>query len=140
MIRVYQCECSIVHQESLRVAGDVQEIECDRFSVRRQLALHPRPISRVAIMCQEQAIALHIKHGDRIVLHAARSPLMKDRVTAGCHPNSNLHGHAHDASFPGTCQSFECLKSLLRIGLWAGRFRHRHLLRQRDGGRRNQDD
>src|SRR6266481_2676072 len=52
------------------------------------------------------------------------------------------HGHAHYASLPGTRQSLQFLKSLLCIGLGARRFRHRHphLLRQRDGGCRNQDD
>ncbi|HSP63949.1 MAG TPA: hypothetical protein VLQ90_13265, partial [Pyrinomonadaceae bacterium] len=39
-------------------------------------------------------------------------------------------------------QSLKFLKRFLCVGLWARRFRHRHLhlLGQRDGGRRNKDD
>src|SRR5437868_5827662 len=142
MICVHYCEHSIVHEEFLGTPGDVQEVECYGVSVRRQLALHPRPISRVAKMRQQQAIPVHINHSDRIVRPAACGHLMKDCVAGGCHPNGHFHGHPHEASFPGTCQSLQSLKRLLCIGLWARRFRHRHLhlLRQRNGSRRNKDD
>ena len=138
MVGVDHGEHHMVHHPSLRAAGDVEEIEFHRLTIRRDLANHARPISGITIMGQDQAISIHIKHGDRIVGSARPSRLMQDCVTTGSHANCDVRGEAHNTALPGTRQSLQFLKRLLCVGLWARRFRH--LLRQRDGGRRNQDD
>src|SRR5713226_1925356 len=136
MVGVDYGEHHMVHHSSFRAAGNVEELEFYRLTIRRDLANHARPISGVAIMGQEQAISVHIKHGDRIVGSARPSRLMQDCVTTGSHPNCDVCGEAHNTTIPGTRQSFHYLERLLRIGLWASfRHRHRHLLRQHDAGR-----
>src|SRR6266550_3893574 len=142
MIRINDCKRDTVHESFFGIPSYVEEGEFHTVTVRRGLPFHARPVPGVTIMRQEQAVSVHINHRDRIVRNSTRCHLVKDCVTSGCHPNGRLHGYAHHASLPGSCQTLQFLKRLLCVGLWARRFRHRHLhlLWQRDGGRRNKDD
>src|SRR5712671_3761029 len=142
MIRINDRKRDTVHESFFGIPTYVEEGEFHTVTVRRNLPFHAGPVPGVTIMQQEQAVPVHINHRDRIVRHCTRCHLVKDGVTFGCHANGRLHGYAHHASLPGTRQSLQFLKGLLCIGLWASCFRHwhLHLLRQRNGGRRNKDD
>jgi hypothetical protein len=50
----------MVHVPVLRVAGNVEKIEFHRFAVRRRLGDHARPVSGIAIVCQEKTFAIVI--------------------------------------------------------------------------------
>src|SRR5438876_10451240 len=118
MVDVDHGEHHMVHHPSIRAAGDVEEIEFHRLAIRRNLAYHARPISRITIMGQEQAISVHIKHSDRIV-GSRPSRLMQDCVTTGSHANCDVRGEAHNTAIPGTRHSLHHLERLLCVGLWA---------------------
>ena len=67
MVVVDGGEHRMLHVSVLRVPGDVHKIEFHRLSVRRRLGHHARPISGVAIVRQQQVIAVQIYRGDGIV-------------------------------------------------------------------------
>src|SRR5260370_22622173 len=90
MVGVDHGEHHMVHHPSFCAAGNVEELEFYRLTIRRDLANHARPISGVAIMGQEQAISVYVKHSDRIVGSARRSCLMQDCVTTGSHANCDV--------------------------------------------------
>src|SRR5712692_6257893 len=113
MVGVDHGEHHMVHHPSLCAAGNFEELEFYRLTIRRDLANHARPISSVAIMGQEQAISVYVKHGDRIVGSARPSSLMQDCVTTGSHANCDVRGHAHNIALPGTRHSLKFLKRLL---------------------------
>src|SRR5882762_7305556 len=140
MIRINDRKRDTVHESFFGIPSYVEEGEFHTVTVRRDLTFHAGPVPGVTIMRQAQPVSVLIDHRDRIVRTSTRCHLVKYGLTSGCHPNGRFHGHAHYASLPGTRHSLQFLKSLLCIGLGASGFRHRHLLRQHDGGRRNEDD
>src|ERR1700746_3649881 len=60
MIRVDEAEDGALHVAVLRAAADVEKIESDGLAVGRNRSGHARPISCVAIVGEDQAIAVDI--------------------------------------------------------------------------------
>src|SRR5882762_10778466 len=141
LVRVNHGEHHAFQQSALRAAGDIEETELDRLSIRRHLSLPANPISGVTIMGCEQTIPLDVEHCDLMVRRPfLRVPFVQNSGTTGCGANCKVDRDAHNRAVPGACQGLHFFKRLLCVGLWDRRFRRRNLLRQRDGGRRNKDD
>src|SRR5215470_563785 len=56
-------ERGVMHVPELRAAREIEEIEFHRLAVWGDSGGHPRPVSRIAIMGQEQTIAIQVEHG-----------------------------------------------------------------------------
>ena len=56
-------EHGVMHVSKLRAAREIEEIELHCLAVRGGSGDHPRPVSRIAIMGQEQTITIQIEHG-----------------------------------------------------------------------------
>src|SRR5215470_2169558 len=56
-------ERGVMHVSELRAASEIDEIEFHRLAVRRGPCRHAWPVSRIAIMGQEQTIAIQVEHG-----------------------------------------------------------------------------
>ena len=68
MIGVDDLEDGVLHVSVLQIAGNVEEIKFHGFSVGRGPSDHARPIAGIAIVRQEQAIAVQVKHGDGMIV------------------------------------------------------------------------
>ena len=62
MVRVDLGEPGMVHVSVLGAAGYVEKIKFHGLAVRVHLAGHARPIARITIMGQHQAISVEIDH------------------------------------------------------------------------------
>src|SRR6267143_5868548 len=71
MIRINDRKRDTVHESFLGIPSYVEEGEFHTVAVRRDLPFHAGPVPGVTIMCQEQAVPVHINHRDRIVRHSA---------------------------------------------------------------------
>src|SRR5260370_39042458 len=97
MVTVDNREHRVVHVSMARATGHIEKVKFYCLPVRRHLGCHARPVARVAIMCQNQAIAVEIQHGDRIVVTGIvwRSRflyLMYEGVSPGSNAERDPHG------------------------------------------------
>src|SRR5438552_2764221 len=60
MIRINDCKRDTVHESFFGIPSYVEEGEFHTVTVRRDLPFHARPVPRVTIMRQEQAVPVHI--------------------------------------------------------------------------------
>ena len=76
-------EDRVLHVPVLPAAGYVEELEGDCFPVGRGLRNHPGAISRIAVVPEEESIAIDIQHRDRVVRLARDINFMEVSVSPG---------------------------------------------------------
>ncbi len=89
-------EHGVVHVPVLIAAREIEKIEFHLLPIRRGLGYHARPVSGVAIVCQDQTIAVQVEHRNRMVVTrriiwlSYLVHLMHQRVSTGGHAQCDL--------------------------------------------------
>src|SRR5215470_9629182 len=67
MVGVDEREHGVMHVSVLQTTSNIEKVELGALPIRRQLPHHARPIAGVAVVGQEQPVAVQIEHSDGIV-------------------------------------------------------------------------